>query len=121
MRALSPLPLRRAGLVLVLAVCSSFAFASEGLALSDTPTVNVTTLSEGEALAKGFEKAFERFSGGPLFLTYESEGNTLRTLAGVRALRADGAVIHVVTDRGTAIAIPARRVLVLTDERPVVP
>lgn len=82
------------------------------------PDVKVEMLSEGEALAKGFELAFRHFSGAPLFLTYEKEGTALRTLAGIRSLEAEGAVLVVVTERGTTLAIPARRVLSLTDERP---
>lgn len=82
------------------------------------PDVKVEMLSEGEALAKGYERAFRHFSGAPLFLTYEKEGTALRTLAGIRSLEAEGAVLVVVTERGTTVAIPARRVLSLTDERP---
>lgn len=88
------------------------------LSAADQPNVTVTTPAEGEALAEGFENAFERFQGGPLFLTYEKEGSVLRTLSGIRSVKAAGAVLVIVTDKGTTLAIPARRVLSLTDERP---
>jgi predicted ATPase len=84
----------------------------------DAPSVRVEMPSEGEALAKGFEQAFGQFSGGPLFLTYEKEGSGLRTLAGIRSVQAEGAVVLIKTDKGTMLAIPATRVLAITDERP---
>lgn len=84
----------------------------------DSPSVRVEMLSEGEALAQGYEKAFDKFSGGPIFLTYEREGSGLRTLSGVRSVKAEGAVVSIATDKGTTIVIPATRVLVITDERP---
>jgi hypothetical protein len=74
--------------------------------------------SEGESLAKGFEAGFREIPTGPIFLTYLQEGSALRTLSGVRSVNAKGAVLVVVTDRGTTLVIPATRVLVLTDERP---
>jgi hypothetical protein len=106
---------RRALLPLALSVAAPF--ASVALA-SDAPNVNVSVPSEGEALADGFAHAFSGFSGGPIFLTYEKEGSSLRTLSGIRSVRAEGAVLVVVTDKGTTLVIPAKRVLVLTDERP---
>lgn len=91
---------------------------SVSAAPGDAPSVRVEMPSEGEALAKGFEQAFGEFSGGPLFLTYEKEGSGLRTLAGIRSVQAEGAVILIKTDKGTMLAIPATRVLSITDERP---
>jgi hypothetical protein len=88
------------------------------LAGADTPSVQVTITSEAEALAKGFENAFERLKGSTVFLSYERAGEKPVTLAGVRSVRAEGAVLLIVTDRGTALAIPARQVIGLTDERP---
>lgn len=113
----TPLSFRRLGRAslafLILAALAPLLRAAES-----APHVKVEMPSEGESLAKGFERAFRHFGGGPLFLTYEKEGSALRTLAGIRSLEAEGAVLIVVTDRGTTIAIPARRVLALTDERP---
>ena len=106
---------------LPLALFVSAPLASVVSAASDAPDVNVSMPSEGEALADGFEKAFLKFSGGPIFLTYEKEGSSLRTLAGIRSVRAEGAVLIINTDKGSTIAIPAKRVLVITDERPQTP
>ena len=106
---------RRALLPLALLVVAPLASVA---ASTDAPNVNVTVPSEGEALAEGFEHAFERFNSAPLFLTYEKEGSALRTLAGIRSIRAEGAVLVIVTANGTTLAIPAKRVLSLTDERP---
>lgn len=106
---------RRALLPLALLVSAPLGSA---LFAADQPNVTVTTPSEGEALAEGYERAFERFQGGPLFLTYEKEGSVLRTISGLRSVRAEGAVLVIVMDKGVTLAIPARRVLSLTDERP---
>lgn len=106
---------RRALLPLALLVVAPLASVA---ASTDAPNVNVSVLSEGEALAEGFERAFEKFSSAPLFLTYEKEGTALRTLAGIRSLRAAGAVVIIVTEKGTTLVIPAKRVIALTDERP---
>lgn len=103
--------------LLPLALLVSAPFVSV-VSAADTPTVKVTAPSEGEALADGFEHAFHAFPGGPLFLTYEKEGSTLRTIAGIRSLRAEGAVLVIVMEKGNTLAIPAKRVLSLTDERP---
>jgi hypothetical protein len=108
---------RRVLLPLALLVSASAPFVSMASA-ADQPNVTVTTPAEGEALAEGFENAFERFQGGPLFLTYEKEGTVLRTISGIRSVKAAGAVLVIVTDKGNTLAIPARRVLSLTDERP---
>lgn len=91
---------------------------SVSAAPGDAPTVRVEAPSEGESLARGFEQAFGQFSGGPLFLTYEKEGSGLRMLAGIRSVQAEGAVLLIKTDKGTMLAIPAARVLAITDERP---
>ncbi len=104
---------------LALPVLSSV--ATVWAAPGDAPSVRVEMPSEGESLAQGFEQAFSQFSGGPLFLTYEKEGTGLRTLAGVRKLQAEGAVLVINTDKGTTLVIPATRVLSLTDERPGTP
>jgi len=106
---------RRALLPLALLVSAPL---SSVLSAADQPNVTVTTPAEGEALAEGFERAFERFQGGPLFLTYEKEGTVLRTISGIRSIRAEGAVVVIVMEKGATLAIPARRVLSLTDERP---
>ena len=108
---------RRALLPLALLVSAVAPLASP-LSAADQPNVTVTTPAEGEALAEGFERAFERFQGGVLYLTYEKEGTVLRTIAGIRSIKADGAVLVIVTEKGNTVAIPARRVLSLTDERP---
>lgn len=107
--------------LLPLALLGFVSFTPAASAASDAPIVNVSVPNDGEALAAGYEKAFERFKGGPIYLTYEKEGAVLRTLAGIRSLRADGAVVFVVTEKGSSLAIPAKRVLVITDERPQMP
>lgn len=106
---------RRVLLPLALLVVAPLASVA---ASTDAPNVNVSLPSEGEALAKGFERAFEQFKTAPLFLTYEKEGTALRTIAGIRDVRAEGAVLVIVTTNGTTLAIPAKRVIALTDERP---
>lgn len=109
---------RRVLAPLALLLCISAASVASAV---DAPNVNVSVPSEGEALAEGFERAFQRFSSAPVFLTYEKEGSALRTLAGIRSVHAEGAVLVVTTEKGTTLAIPARRVLALTDERPPAP
>lgn len=112
---------RRALLPLALLAALAFPLVSFGAPSSDAPNVSVSVPTEGEALAEGFERAFSRFTSAPLFLTYEKEGSSLRTLAGIRSLRAEGAVLIIVTEKGSTLAIPAKRVLALTDERPPIP
>ncbi len=106
---------RRALLPLALLVSAPL---TSVLSAADQPNVTVNTPSEGEALAKGFERSFARFQSAPLFLTYEKEGSVLRTISGIRSVHAEGAVLVIVMDKGATLAIPARRVLSLTDERP---
>ena len=104
---------------------AAFAFASFApLALaagSDAPTVNLTVPAEGEALAKGFSAAFEALQNTPAYITYTRDDKGFATIAGIRSVRAVGAVLIIKTDRGPTLALPARSIVVITDERPTTP
>ncbi len=90
-------------------------------AVNDAPPVNVTVRAEGEALAKGFEAAFEALQNLPVFITFAREDKGFVNLAGIRSIKAVGAVLIVTTEQGTTIALPARAIVVLTNERPPAP
>ena len=114
-------PLRRSFAVTALSLAAVVVSpAAVSAASGDAPNVNVTVRSEGEALARGFEKAFETISGGPVFLTYSREDKGFVTIAGVRAVEAVGSVLIIRTDRGTRFALPAASIVTITDERPSV-
>lgn len=81
-------------------------------------SVNVVQRSEGEALARGYEEAFKLISNKPVFITFERNGQNRRVIAGIRDIRAAGAVVVITTERGTTVAIPAADVISVTDERP---
>lgn len=106
---------------LALCVLGVLASAPTVSAAPDAPTVNVSVRAEGEALAKGFEDAFNALQNAPVFITYAREDKGFVTLAGIRSLRAFGAVLVIRTDRGPSLVIPARSIVVITDERPVGP
>ena len=88
------------------------------LASSDSNPVNVTVRAEGEALAQGFEDAFHALQNTPVYITYSREDKGFATVAGIRSVRAVGAVLIIKTDRGPTLALPARSIVVVTDERP---
>ena len=90
-------------------------------AASDSPDVNVNIRAEGEALAKGFEEAFSALPNAPVFITYSRDDKGFATIAGIRSVRAVGAVLIIKTDRGPTIALPARAIVAITDERPTTP
>lgn len=96
-------------------------FSGSSVAPIQAPEVNVTVRAEGEALARGFEEAYRSFATAPIFLTYAREDKGFVTLAGIRSLRAVGAVVLVTLDRGPSLALPARSIVVVTDERPAIP
>ncbi len=105
------------------AVLAAFALASiaplaSAAPGSDAPTVNLTVPAEGEALAKGFASAFDALQNTPVYITYTREDKGFATIAGIRSVRAVGAVLIIKTDRGPTLALPARSIVVLTDERP---
>ncbi len=91
------------------------------VAAPDTPSVNLSVRAEGEALAKGYEEAFNAIPNAPVFITYAREDKGFVTLAGIRSVRAVGSVLVIRTDRGPTLALPARAVVVMTDERPATP
>ncbi len=107
-------------LVCAASAAPSSASGSSGAAISP-PEVNVTVRAEGEALARGFEEAFRSFSSAPVFVTYAREDKGFVTLAGIRSLRAFGSVVFVTLERGPSLALPARSIVVVTDERPATP
>lgn len=90
-------------------------------AAPEAPTVNVAVRAEGEALAKGYEDAFNTFQSVPTYITYAREDKGFVTLAGIRSVRALGAVLVIRTDRGPSLVVPARSIVVITDERPASP
>jgi hypothetical protein len=90
-------------------------------AAPDQPAVNVSVRAEGEALADGFEAAFAAMTNAPVFITYTREDKGFATLAGIRSVRAVGSVLIIRTDRGPTIALPARSIVAITDERPSTP
>lgn len=101
---------------LVLAAAAPIASAAP-----EAPTVNVAVRAEGEALAKGFEEAFNSLPTAPVFITYAREDKGFVTLAGIRSVRALGAVLLIRTDRGPSLVVPARSIVIITDERPASP
>lgn len=103
------------------ALAAPNSFAGSSAAPVQAPDVNVTVRAEGEALARGFEEAFRSFSTSPVFVTYTREDKGFVTLAGIRSLRAVGAVVFVTLERGPSLALPARSIVVVTDERPASP
>lgn len=90
-------------------------------ASADSSAINLSVRTEGEALAKGFEEAFTSLSNAPVFITYAREDKGFVTLSGIRSVRALGAVLLIRTERGPTLALPARAVVVITDERPLAP
>lgn len=90
------------------------------LGAQEAPNVHLSVLSEGEALAKGFEEGFNTLNG-PIFITYERQDRGFATLAGIRSLRAAGSTVIIRTDRGPTLILPASSILVITDERPLTP
>ena len=90
-------------------------------AAPEAPTVNVAVRAEGEALAKGFEEAFNALPTAPVFITYAREDKGFVTLAGIRSVRALGATLLIRTDRGPSLVVPARSIVIITDERPASP
>lgn len=117
LRSLVSVP--RFGPALILAGAPAFLlFASPRAVAADSTPVNVTIRSDEEALAKGFETAFREFKPSPIFLSYEREDRGVITLTGLRSVRAAGAVLIITLDRGVTYAVPARNVILLTDERP---
>lgn len=90
-------------------------------AASDAPPIKVDVRAEGEALAEGFASAFEAIPNTPVFITYSREDKGFVTLSGIRSVRAVGSVLIIRTDRGPTLAIPARAVVIVTDERPLAP
>ncbi len=110
--------LRSAALVaFLLAPLAPVAMAAQ----RDTPSVNLSVRAEGEALAKGYEEAFKAIPNAPVFITYAREDKGFVTLAGIRTVRAVGSVLLIRTDRGPTLALPARAIVVMTDERPATP
>ncbi len=103
------------------ALAAPNSFSGSSVAPVQAPDVNVTVRAEGEALARGFEEAFRSFSTSPVFVTYTREDKGFVTLAGIRSLRAVGAVVFVTLERGPSLALPARSIVVVTDERPTSP
>lgn len=83
----------------------------------ETPSVQLTVRSEGEALALGFEEGFRTLKG-PIFVTYSGTDRALAVLSGVRSLRAAGATVIIRTDGGSTLILPATAIVVVTDERP---
>jgi hypothetical protein len=113
-------PLRSA-LLLAAALGALFCAAPRLSAANDVPTVNVAVRAEGEALAKGFEEAFNSLQNAPIYITYAREDKGFVTLTGIRSVRALGAVLAIRTDRGPSLVIPAKSVVIITDERPATP
>lgn len=104
------------------ALLLAFAVAAPGAAhAQNPPAVNLTVTSEAEALAAGFSDAYNVMANLPVYLTYAREDKCFTTLTGVRDVRAAGAVLIISTDHGLTLALPARSVVLLTDERPSVP
>lgn len=103
------------------ALAAPNSFSGSPVSPVQPPDVNVTVPAEGEALARGFEEAFRSFSTSPVFVTYTREDKGFVTLAGIRSLRAVGAVVFVTLERGPSLALPARSIVVVTDERPTSP
>jgi hypothetical protein len=84
----------------------------------DSGRATVVQRSEGEALARGYAEAFDLISNKPVFITFERNGQNRRVIAGIRDIKAAGAVVVITTERGTTVAIPAADVISITDERP---
>ena len=99
----------------------AFAFVSvspSAFAAPDPIPVNVAVPSEAEALAKGFENAFAAIPNSPVFITYARADKGFATLSGIRSVKAEGGVLLIRTDRGPSLVLPARSIVVITDERP---
>ncbi|MBC8009397.1 MAG: hypothetical protein H7067_04790 [Burkholderiales bacterium] len=114
---MKPLFCRTAALV-------AFAFASvapSAFAAPDSPPVNVTVRADAEALARGFEDAFASIPNSPVFITYAREDKGFVTLSGIRSVKAHGGVLVIRTDRGPTLVLPARSIVIITDERPATP
>lgn len=103
--------------LVALLLCSLAPLATHASAQS-TPNVTLVQRTEGEALAKGYEEAFKLITSTPVFLTFERAGQPTRTLAGVREVKAVGAILVITSERGPVIAIPAANVVQLSNERP---
>lgn len=88
---------------------------------ADQPTVNLTVRPEAEALAKGFEDAFAAIPNSPVFITYAREDKGFVTLSGIRSVKSHGGVLVIRTDRGPTLVLPARSIVIMTDERPATP
>lgn len=87
----------------------------------ETPDVRVTVRADIEALARGYEEAFDALPNTPVFLTYAREDKGFVTLSGIRSIRAMGGVLVIRTDRSSTLVLPARSIVIITDERPPAP
>lgn len=115
---MKPLLTRTAALVaFALVSLSPAAVAAPG----DQPTVNLDVRAEAEVLAKGYEEAFSAIPNSPVFITFAREDKGFVTLSGIRSLRAHGGVVVIRTDRGPTLVLPARSIVIMTDERPATP
>ena len=86
---------------------------------AEQPSVTLNVRAEAEALAKGYEEAFESIPNSPVFITYAREDKGFATLSGIRSVRAQGGVLVIRTDRGPTLVLPARSIVIMTDERPL--
>lgn len=54
-----------------------------------------------------------------MFITYAREDKGFATLSGIRSVKAQGGVLVIRTDRGPTLVLPARSIVIMTDERPL--
>ena len=113
---MNPARLRLLPALVAFALCA--APVETALAASDQPTVNVNALAEVEALARGYQSAFDAIPNSPVYITYERKDKGFTTLSGIRSVKAAGGVLIIRTDRGPTLVVPATAIVVMTDERP---
>ena len=107
--------LSRSAALVAFALVSFAPFASA----AEQPSVTLNVRAEAEALAKGYEEAFSAIPNSPVFITYAREDKGFATLSGIRSVKAQGGVLVIRTDRGPTLVLPARSIVIMTDERPL--
>lgn len=81
-------------------------------------TINVRVESEGQSLAKGYEKAFTQLPSGAKFVVIETEEGAQYIEGSIRSVEAIEAVLIIHMDNGLAYIINAHDIVKITNLGP---
>ena len=81
-------------------------------------TINVNVESEGQSLAKGYEKAFTQLPSGAKFVVIKTEKGAQYLNDSVKSVEAIEAVLVIHTDNGLTYIINAHDIIKITNLRP---